>query len=78
MTRKDYERIARTINGSEVMMAPMMLPGGYRLEMTEEEKAAWIAGARDQRAIIGRYLADAFEQDNPRFDRKRFLEACGL
>ena len=23
-------------------------------------------------------LADYFEQDNPRFDRERFLEACGV
>ena len=23
-------------------------------------------------------LADYFAQDNPRFDRERFLEACGL
>tara|TARA_R100000306_G_C4245196_1_gene77690 strand:- start:105 stop:227 length:123 start_codon:yes stop_codon:yes gene_type:complete len=23
-------------------------------------------------------LADTFEKDNPRFDRARFIEACGL
>lgn len=27
---------------------------------------------------IARRLADYFEQDNPRFDRARFLQACGV
>ena len=27
---------------------------------------------------IARQLAGYFEQDNPRFDRKKFLEACGV
>ena len=31
-----------------------------------------------QVADIALELADYFAQDNPRFDRERFLEACGL
>jgi hypothetical protein len=27
---------------------------------------------------LARNLADALETDNPRFDRARFLEACGV
>jgi hypothetical protein len=29
-------------------------------------------------ADLARRLADEFEQDNPRFDRARFLAACGV
>lgn len=29
-------------------------------------------------ADIARNLADALQADNPRFDRARFLEACGV
>lgn len=28
--------------------------------------------------IIAHRLADYFQQDNPRFDRERFLKACGI
>ena len=35
---------------------------------------------RDKQVIerIANSFADYFEQDNPRFDRSRFLEACGI
>jgi hypothetical protein len=29
-------------------------------------------------ADLARNLADALQTDNPRFDRARFLEACGV
>lgn len=29
-------------------------------------------------ACVAEELADYFEKDNPRFDRDRFLEACGV
>lgn len=28
--------------------------------------------------IIANQMANALEEDNPRFDRARFLEACGV
>jgi hypothetical protein len=27
---------------------------------------------------VGEFLGDALEKDNPRFDRERFLKACGV
>jgi hypothetical protein len=38
---------------------------------------AWWASS-DQRNHIAHDLADALEADNPRFDRARFLTACGV
>lgn len=40
-----------------------------------------IDGARDQGLTleeVAEKLADTMEKDNPRFDRARFLEACGF
>ena len=33
---------------------------------------------QSQKVMIVVELADTFEKDNPRFDRARFIEACGL
>ena len=33
---------------------------------------------RNTRHFIAKDLANYFAQDNPRFDRERFLAACGL
>lgn len=45
------------------------------LRMTDE----WTAKAirRDLFIILCENLANSLQRDNPRFDRKRFLEACG-
>jgi len=48
-----------------------------------EAQAAVIRGhldkaGRDVSYEIASELADYFENDNPRFDRLRFLEACGF
>jgi hypothetical protein len=48
--------------------------------------AAAIKGARAQfpkqtlhgSRLVAEYIADALAHDNPRFDRARFLTACGV
>lgn len=35
-------------------------------------------GCANGAGSVGDKLADLFEKDNPRFDRDRFLAACGL
>lgn len=35
-------------------------------------------GVSDSIRDIGDDLANMFAEDNPRFDRQRFLDACGL
>lgn len=51
MTRKDYEAIAKALNG--------------------------LAFSADKGAS-SRAIADVMARDNPRFDRERFLKACGI
>ena len=38
---------------------------------------AWHASA-DSKADLAYKFADVLEEDNPRFDRARFLTACGV
>jgi hypothetical protein len=72
MTRKDHEKIARVLNGGTVMYPPE----GFHFGKTVCE--TFMDGCRDQRRIICDYMADMLAQDNPRFDRARFLKACDI
>lgn len=62
MTRKDYEKIARVMRE-------------YKSEANSHSDSPWRNTARVE--LVSR-IADMLEQDNPRFDRARFLIACGL
>jgi hypothetical protein len=62
MTRKDYEAIARALRNSRIGF-----PGSR--EAAAGETALGHAA---------KLLSDHCAADNPRFDRARFLKACGL
>ena len=62
MTRKDYELIARAMNESRMHALRDDAPSGG---------AFWLGAA-------AREIAAALERTNPRFDRERFLKACGV
>lgn len=72
MTKKDYKAIARSINGSTVLMPPL------NLSLTDNEKDVWIAGSKDQLRQIAMDLCEVMHRDNPSFDRERFLIDCGI
>ena len=72
MTRKDYEKIANVINGATILKPY----NGFDFGLTSEE--IFLAGSKDQVKHIGRAMADMLARDIPRFDRARFLKACGL
>lgn len=62
MTRKDYVLIAQAIKET--------IPS----RIVTEIDAAFNRGA----GWTAHNIADALEKDNPRFDRERFLAACGV
>jgi hypothetical protein len=69
MTRKDYAAIAAIIRPYTAISPP---------PDPDDDYAAVANGATSQAArIIAHRLADHCAQDNPRFDRARFLAACG-
>jgi hypothetical protein len=62
MTRKDYVLIAESIKGA------INYEGNFNENKDKAEALNYLALR----------LSSAFENDNPRFDRDRFLTACGV
>ena len=69
MTRKDIELIAKAM-ASVAISAPTK-PAASASEHFNEGYTSGLKWAAES-------LADALELDNPRFDRERFLTACGV
>ena len=62
MTRKDYVLLARAIRDS----------------LIQTTKWEWQDRYATQHAVTVERLADVLMQENPRFDRQRFVAACGV
>jgi len=63
MTRKDYELIAKAIYGSLLI---------------QSKSLDWQDLYAEQHRITARHIANALERSNPRFNRDKFMEACGV
>jgi len=66
MTRKDYILIARIIHDNAHRQNEAM----YGLSEPSERRLT--------RYLIARDFADALQADNPRFNRNKFMQACGV
>ena len=64
MTRKDYELIAAAVKEC-------------RSTQNQAYYGLWCADDRTLDTVAG-VLAEKLAADNPRFDRERFLQACGV
>jgi hypothetical protein len=73
MTRKDYILIADTI----AQMSRDIAIDGDSEYLTDRARAIR-SGERDALVTIAHRIAEQLHQDNTRFDRKRFIEACQL
>jgi len=62
MSKKDYELIAKAIYGSLIQSGSL----------------EWQERFTEQHRITARHIANALERTNPRYDRERFLTACGV
>ena len=69
MTKKDYELIARAIYRSLISPRRKSPQSG---SLESQDKYA------DQHRLTAQHVANALERENPRFDRDRFIEACGV
>ena len=67
MTRKDYIVIAAIIAGTR-----------SQLESSTASNTSWNNGNEFARELIAYTFAEHAERNNPRFDRARFLKACGI
>ena len=66
MTRKDYILIAKAMNRARPQSAAK--DDKDRSEKEEAEVLQWVWDCLE--------LADALQEENPRFDRDRFIAAC--
>ena len=62
MTRKDYVLIAEVLKGAIT----------YEKEFNKDEKKAFALQA------VAHTFSNVLANENPRFDRARFLSACGV
>lgn len=76
LTKKDYVVIAEII--SSTTLTTMRSSNKTIQEASMAQRACMRAGVEATTSRISRNLADYFAQDNPRFDRSRFMQACGL
>ena len=73
MTRKDYVMIADTIRE---LLADIDRDGSGAI--LSDKIPHVLAGERIGIHTLAMRLGEQLRQDNPRFDRTRFIEACGL
>ena len=73
MTRKDYELIAATMKAALVDVRADM----DNANLSEKGRAV-LAGESAGIKSVALRLADQLRQDNPRFEWKRFMVACGF
>ena len=69
MTRKDYVAIAKAFSNERLAWPKRSQPGEMAVGDEFAQAALTSTAAR---------IASVFEADNPRFDRSRFLKACGV
>lgn len=72
MTRKDY------IATAEIIAQFVRDLDRDALTTTTDRGLAILSGERVATQTLAHRLADMFAADNARFDRARFLKACGL
>lgn len=73
MTSKDYKLIADVL---ALHVGCALIPHRDTSSTAEQCKAADVEFETTK--SIAHYLAGAFARDNPNFDRREFIRACGL
>lgn len=73
MTRKDYEMIAKAVR----LAIDYNRQASQRMSASEEYRLAHVDYMVED-GVIATNLATLFQADNPKFDRERFLVACGI
>lgn len=72
MTKTDFETVAAVLHG--VMDATVACQGP-----TDNNADKWYDAGRNSAVMaVAVDLAVKFEENNPRFDRQKFLTACGV
>lgn len=65
MTKRDYVAIAQAFLAA-------------RADITGKEPEECHTDMLDGTSLAAEHIADVMQRDNPRFDKARFLKACGI
>ena len=76
LTKKDFKAVAEII--SNTTLTTMRSSNKTIQEASMAQRACLRGGLDVGKNWISRKLADYFATQNPRFDRSRFMQACGL
>lgn len=68
MTKKHFEAIAAIIHQANI----------FDTDPAAGFDEGYSVGIEDCASLIAESMADYFAKENPSFDRKRFLKACGM
>lgn len=74
MTKKDYILIALALN-EELTYATNLRQG--KIDVGMQDVSSFTAQVNGVKGVIGT-LCQALALDNPKFDRSKFLKACGI
>lgn len=70
MTKKDYVKIAKVLKDKRDLLGPQ--------ETWTNEDKRHFAGFLQACDMLIESFADMLAEDNPRFDREKFIRACGI
>lgn len=77
-SKKDYAQMAAMIKGMTAQIdIPAQDTDGTPI-FTDPYTKGFTAGRRSTLRIMAEYMCDTYSKDNPRFDRVKFMEACGF
>lgn len=74
MTKKDFEATAAIIKNRRAVYQTVSV----RSRPRNDHAVGFDYGALNALEVVALDMADMFAADNPRFDRARFLAACGI
>lgn len=74
MSRKDYEAIAALVMARNVWLDSQRKSAKVSTDYMEGFDVGYICALE----VLANSMAEHFASENPRFDRERFLTACGF
>lgn len=79
-SKKDYVAMAETIGGMvrELREVGAGHDADGRPMHDDPYTKGFIAGQRAALRVLAEYMCDTYRKDNLRFDRAKFMEACGF
>lgn len=77
-SKKDYVQMAAMIKEMTAQIDTPAHDADGTPIFTDPYTKGFTAGRRSTLRIMAEHMCDTYVRDNPRFDRAKFIEACGF